>query len=97
MELNELKNILTDENNGLIGYFTDNDIDFFIIENIDENNYRYARVNGVCVPFRRICLGLQDLDKKGTNAELLFIFKRQCQIPIKDIDSLEFNVDVTAF
>ena len=96
MELNELKTVLS---NNLDGSFTNEDIDFFIKElDEDENNYEYVRVNGVLIPFRRICIGLQTLSDKLEDTELLFIFNfKQCQIKIKNIETLEFNPEYTIY
>ena len=90
MELNELKTVLSSNLNGT---FTDEDIDYFIKDlDEDEKNHEYVRVNGVLIPFRRICIGLQVLSDKLEDTELLFIYNyRQCQIKIYDIQSIEFN------
>lgn len=89
MELNELKNVLSNTT-GISGVFNEQDIDY-MLNSDDEKHCEYVCVNNVIVPFRRICIGLQDLREKGADTVLLFIFDfKQIQIKIKDIDSLEF-------
>lgn len=76
----------------LIGEFTDEDIDFFIKNHDREYAVSMVKVNGVLIPFRRICIGTQRLSKNREDSDLLFISNgNQVQVRIRDIETLDFN------
>ena len=97
MKLEELESVLKSQNN-LNGVFSKDDIDYFISSD-DDYFVERVKVNGLLVPFKRICIGLQKLSDKNEDTELLFISggKGQVQIKISDIETLDFNPEWTLY